>query len=167
LQGLAIPNDGSSVGGSLLALPPSGTAPSAFAVGARTFTPASSGGGTFGLYYSGLTLGELATSVAYVNGLQQNDAQRSNLAAVNRGDASDSITLKVSYFNGTGVALGTPTTVTLAPGQWTQFNQPLQVLSATWGFAKIEKTSGNSRFVAYGVLNDAVTSDGSYIPMSF
>ena len=167
LQGLAIPNDGSSVGGSLLALPPPGTAPSAFAVGARTFTPASSGGGTFGLYYSGLTLGELATSVAYVNGLQQNDAQRSNLAVLNRGDASDSITLKVSYFNGTGVALGTPTTVTLEPGQWTQFNQPLQVLSATWGFAKIEKTSGNSRFVAYGVLNDAVTSDGSYIPMSF
>ena len=167
LQGLAIPNDGSSVGGSLLALLPSGTAPSAFAVGARTFTPASSGGGAFGLYYSGLTLGELATSVAYVNGLQQNDAQRSNLAAVNRGDASDSITLKVSYFDGAGVALGTPTTVTLAPGQWTQFNQPLQVLSATCGFAKIEKTSGNSRFVAYGVLNDAVTSDGSFIPMSF
>jgi hypothetical protein len=57
--------------------------------------------------------------------------------------------------------------VTLAPGQWTQFNQPLAALEATSGFALIQKTSGNSTFVAYGVLNDAVTSDGSYIPMSF
>jgi hypothetical protein len=55
----------------------------------------------------------------------------------------------------------------LAPGQWMQFGQPLQALGATSGYAKIEKTSGNSTFVAYGVLNDAVTSDGSYIPMSF
>jgi hypothetical protein len=105
--------------------------------------------------------------VAYVNGLQQNSAQRSNLALVNRGDASDSITLNVSYFDGTSAALGTPTSVTLAPGQWMQFNQPLQTLGATWGYAMIQKTSGNSSFVAYGVLNDAVTSDGSYIPMSF
>jgi uncharacterized repeat protein (TIGR03803 family) len=166
-QGLAIPNDGSSVGGSLLALPVSGTPPSVFAVGARTFTSASSGGGTFGLYYPGLTLGESATSRAYVNGLQQNSAQRSNVAVVNRGDASDSITLNVTYFDGTGAALGTPTSVTLVPGQWTQFNQPLAALGATSGFALIQKTSGNSTFVTYGVLNDAVTSDGSYIPMSF
>src|ERR1035437_5010146 len=166
-QGLAIPNDGSSVGGSLLALPPSGTQPSAFSVGARTFTPASSGGGTFGVYSPGLTLGVSATSVAYINGLQQNSSQRSNLAVVNRGDASDAITLNVSYFDGTGAALGTPTAVTLASGQWMQFNQPLQTLGATWGYAMIQKTSGNSSFVAYGVLNDAVTSDGSYIPMSF
>jgi uncharacterized repeat protein (TIGR03803 family) len=166
-QRLAIPADGSSVGGSLLALPQSGTPPSAFAVGARTFTPAFSGGGTFGVYYPGLTPGESATSVAYVNGLQQNSAQRSNLALVNRGDASDSITLNVSYFGGIGGALGTPTSVILAPGQWMQFSQPLKALGATSGYARIEKTSGSSRFVAYGVLNDAVTSDGSYIPMSF
>ena len=166
-QGLSIPADGSSVGGALLALPPSGTQPSAFAVGARTFTPASSGGGTFGVYYPGLTLGESATSVAYVNGLQQNSAQRSNLALVNRGDASDPITLTLSYFDATGAALGTPTPVTLTPGQWTQFGQPLAALGATSGYARIEKTSGNSSFVAYGILNNAVTSDGSYIPMSF
>jgi len=166
-QGLAIPNDGSSVGGSLLALPSSGTAPSAFAVGARTFAPASSGGGTFGVYYPGLTLAESANSVAYVNGLQQNSAQRSNLALVNRGDASDSITLTLSYFDGTGAALGTPTVVMLTPGQWMQFGQSLAALGAISGYARIEKTSGNSSFVAYGVLDDAVTSDGSYIPMSF
>jgi hypothetical protein len=114
-----------------------------------------------------------ATSVAYVNGLQQNSSQRSNLALVNcgdpgqEGDFSDSITLNVSYFDGAGAALGTSTPVTLAPGQWMQFDQPLAALGATSGYARIEKTSGNTSFVAYGVLNDAVTSAGSYIPMSF
>lgn len=166
-QGLAIPADGSSVGGSLVVLQPFLDPSAAFAVGARTFTPASSGRGSHGLYYPGLTLGDSARSVAFVNGLQQNSFQRSNLALVNRGDASDSITLSVSYFDGTGAALGTPATVVLAPGQWIQFGQPLGALGATSGFARIEKTSGDSRFVAYGILNDSVTSDGSYIPMSF
>ena len=165
-QGLAIPDDGSSVGGSLLAQVPSDTPPSSFTVGARTFTPAAAGG-TFGLFYSGLKLGECATSAVYVNGLQQNAAQRSNLAVVNRGDAADSITLEVSYFDATGATLGAASTVTLAPGQWTQFNQPLAAFGAASGYARIVKKAGASRFVAYGVLNDAVTSDGSYIPMSF
>ena len=164
--GLAIPDDGSSVGGSLLFQVPSGTPPSLFAVGARTFTPAPSGG-TFGLFYTGLQLGECAWGTAYVKGLQQNAAQRSNLAIVNRGDASDAITLEISYFDGAGSALGAPTSVTLAPGEWMQFNQPLAALGAVSGYAMIRKSSGSSRFVAYGVLNDAVTSDGSYIPMSF
>jgi hypothetical protein len=30
----------------------------------------------------------------------------------------------------------------------------------------VEKLSGNSRFVSYGILNDQHNSDGSYIPMS-
>lgn len=159
-QGLAIPADGSNAGGSLL------VSGSAF-VGARTSTPNPSGGGTFGTYYPSLTAEEWAVSVAYVNGLQQSSSQRSNLAVVNAGDAADAITLSVSYVDGTGAALGTPTSVTLAPGQWMQFNQPLAALGAASGYARIEKTSGGSRFVAYGILNDAVTSDGSYIPMSF
>jgi len=165
-QGLAIPDDGSSVGGALLVSPSFETQFADFTVGARTFTPTSSGG-TFGVYYPALLLGDSAASVAFVNGLQQNASQRSNVAVVNRGDASDSITLHVSFFDGTGAALGAPTEVVLAPGQWTQFTQPLAALGAASGYARIEKTSGGSRFVAYGILNDAVTSDGSYIPMSF
>ena len=55
---------------------------------------------------------------------------------------------------------------TLAPGEWAQFNQPLASRGVAAGSAKIEKLSGASRFVAYGVLNDQTNSDGSYIPMS-
>lgn len=157
-QGLAIPDDGSAVGGSLSANA---------AIGSRTFTPAASGKGSFGTYIPGVAPERWASAIAYVNGLQQNPSQRSNVAVVNCGDASDSITLRVSFFDGTGVPLGTPTQVALAPGQWTQYSQPLAAFGAAFGYARIEKTSGGSRFVAYGILNDAVTSDGSYIPMSF
>jgi hypothetical protein len=162
--GLSIPTSG-PVGGALLVRAPNGTPASSLAVGARTFTNAA-GGGTFGLFYPGLTLGESATALAYVNGLQQNDGQRSNLAIVNRGDAADSITLRVTYYGADGAVLASPDTATLAPGEWKQFNQPLGSREASAGFAKIERLSGSSRWVAYGVLNDQHNSDGSYIPMS-
>jgi hypothetical protein len=165
-QGLSIPNDGSNVGGALFVVPATSTDPSSWSVGARTFTPGPSGG-TFGLYYPGQTLEQATTSLAYVTGLQQNSSQRSNLAVVNWGEAGDSITLSIAYFDGSGAALGTPTTVTLSPGQWTQFNTPLQGTGATSGYARIQQNTGSSSFVAYGVLNDAVSSDGSYIPMKF
>ena len=165
LRNLGLPIPIGSVGGSLLVKAPNGTPASSLAAGARTFTNAA-GGGTFGLFYPGLTLGESATALATVNGLQQNDGQRSNLAIVNRGDASDTIALRVTYYGADGAALLNPDTATLAPGEWRQFNGPLASRGATVGFAKIERLSGSSRWAAYGILNDQHNSDGSYIPMS-
>ncbi|HQQ77894.1 MAG TPA: PKD domain-containing protein [Thermoanaerobaculia bacterium] len=162
--GLQIPSSG-NVGGALRVKAPNGTPASSLAAGARTFTNAA-GGGTFGLFYPGLTHGESATALAYINGLQQNAVQRSNLAVVNRGDAADAITLKVTYFGADGAALADPDTATLAPGEWRQFNQPLGARGALAGFARIERLAGASRWVAYGILNDQHNSDGSYIPMS-
>ncbi len=165
LRSLGLPIPEGSVGGSLLVKAPNGTPASALAAGARTFTNAA-GGGTFGLFYPGLTLSGSATSSATVNGLQQNGGQRSNVAVVNRGDAEDSITLRVTYYGTDGAALPNPDTATLAPGEWRQFNQPLSARGANAGFARVERLSGASRFVAYGVLNDQHNSDGSYIPMT-
>jgi hypothetical protein len=165
LRGLSLPIPTGSVGGSLLIKTPTGTSASDFTAGARTFTTAA-GGGTFGLFYPGLTPGESATERVTVNGLQQNERQRSNLAIVNRGDAGDAITLRVTYFAADGAALADPDAVTLAPGEWRQFNQPLASRGANAGFAKVERLSGSSRWVAYGVLNDQHNSDGSYIPMT-
>jgi hypothetical protein len=162
--GLAIPATG-NVGGALLVTAPGGTPASSLAVGARTFTVAA-GGGTFGLFYPGLTLGESATASAYIDGLQQNAVQRSNLAVVNRGDAGDTITLKITYYGPDGTALPSPDMATLAPGEWKQFNGPLASRGATAGTAKIERLSGSSVWAVYGVLNDQHNSDGSYIPMS-
>jgi len=165
LRNLGLPIPTGSVGGSLLVMAPNGTPASSLAAGARTFTNAG-GGGTFGLFYPGLTLGESATANASVNGLQQNDGQRSNLAIVNRGDAGDTIAMKVTYYGPDGAALSNPDAATLSPGEWRQFNQPLASRGAAAGFAKIERLSGSSRWAAYGVLNDQHNADGSYIPMS-
>ena len=162
-SGIPVPAAGDA-GGSLDLRASKGNA-SSFAAGARTFIGAP-GGGTFGLFYTGLTLAESATSLAYIQGLQQNAAQRSNLAVVNRGDAGDTITLRITYVGPDGASAGAADTKTLAPGEWAQFNQPLASRGVATGSAKIERLSGASRFVAYGVLNDQTNSDGSYIPMS-
>ena len=106
-----------------------------------------------------------ATATAWIHGLQQNGNQRSNVAVVNRGDASDAITLRVTYFDALGNTVGAADMKTLAPGEWAQFNQPLGSRDATAGYARVDKLSGASRFTAYGVLNDQTNSDGSYIPM--
>ena len=165
-QGLPIPGDATSAGGALYVVPPSSTNSGSFVVGARTSTPAPSGG-TFGLYYPGLSLDQSSTSTATIAGLQQNSSQRSNLAVVNWGEASDSITLQITYYDASGTEVGSPTVVKLAPGQWYQDGTPLSSRGATSGYALIQETSGSSSYIAYGVLNDQVTNDGSYIPMSF
>ncbi len=161
--GIPVPAAGDA-GGSLDLRASTGDA-SSFAAGARTFIGAH-GGGTFGLFYTGLTMAESAVSLAFVQGLQQNAAQRSNLAVVNRGDAGDTISLRITYYGPDGSQAGAIDTKTLAPGEWAQFNQPLGLRGVAAGSAKIEKISGASRFVAYGVLNDQTNSDGSYISMS-
>ena len=73
--------------------------------------------------------------------------------------------MRVTFFSAAGALLGAPQTLTLGPGAWAQINAPLSGTGAAAGYAKVEKTSGSSRFAAYGVLNDAATSDGSYLPM--
>jgi hypothetical protein len=163
---LPIVNDGGNVAGSLLVRAASGTPASALGVGARTFVPLAPAG-SYGLFYPGLTAAQCATGTAFVYGLQENAAQRSNLAVVNRGDAADTITLRVTYYRADGSTLGAPVDQPLGPGEWVQFGRPLAALGASAGYASVEKISGDSRFAAYAVLNDNVTSDGSYVAMSF
>ncbi len=163
--GLAIENDGRDVAGSLLFTAPAGFPVDAFAAGARVFAVRAQGG-TFGLFYGASTPDESADEAAFVFGLQQGDGRRSNLAVVNRGGGAGAgaITLRITYFASDGTPLGEPVTRTLAAGEWVQFSQPLRLLGASAGYARIVKTSGSSSFIAYAALNDAITSDGSYIP---
>jgi hypothetical protein len=163
--GLAIPGGDANVAGSLLVRAPAGTAAGDLFAGARTFTGSSVRAGTFGVFYPGLTLAENANGTAWVHGLQQNDAMRSNLAFVNFGDAGP-VTLRVTFYGEAGQALADPEEWTLAPGEWRQLGQPLGARGASAGSARLERVSGSSRFLAYGVLNDAATSDGSYLPMA-
>ncbi len=55
--------------------------------------------------------------------------------------------------------------IDLTPGGFTQVNGILQSygLSLTEGYVRIERIGGSSPFYAYGVINDQVTSDGSFV----
>src|ERR1035441_1819724 len=86
-QGLSIPTDGSVVGTLLATFVGADPSDDPF-IGGRTFT--TGGGGTFGVFYPDSAT---TTTTATLVGLQQNSAQRSNLALVNAGGTS--ITLRV------------------------------------------------------------------------
>ncbi|MBK9090667.1 MAG: hypothetical protein IPL90_17140 [Holophagales bacterium] len=140
---------------------------------ARTTTPNTDAaiGGAFGLFYPAVAKGGGARTSALVPGLSQDDAVRSNLAVVNTGGGSElPITLEARLYDAdTGAAAGSPLTASLAVGDWVQWSRvhalagaPASVKRFT---AVVRRTAGDDTFVAYGVLNDAVTSDGSFQSM--
>ncbi|HYN41951.1 MAG TPA: hypothetical protein VE129_09260, partial [Thermoanaerobaculia bacterium] len=140
---------------------------------ARTTTPNTdtATGGAFGLFYPAVAKGGGARTSALVPGLTQDDGVRSNLAVVNAGGGSElPITLEARLYDAdTGAAAGSPLTVRLAVGDWVQWSRvhalagaPASVKRFT---AVVRRIAGDDTFLAYGVLNDAVTSDGSFQPM--
>lgn len=128
--------------------------------------------GRFGLAFPAQPLGTGATTEAVVYGLQQTSSPgqagtRSNLACVNAGGgAGGDLKLDVTYKDGdTGKDSGTKDTFTLAPFQFDQRSQPLDARGIKNGFATIRRTSGDAQFICYGVLNDNLNGDGSFVPM--
>lgn len=138
---------------------------------ARTLTPNPNHdtGGRFGVGYSAIAWGGGARSSALVPALMEDASSRSNLAVVNAGGGSEGpITLSVQLQDAdTGANTGNPLTVTLIPGEWFQWNRVISLASATTSkaIATVTLVSGDDTFLAYGVLNDAKTSDGSFIRM--
>ncbi len=135
---------------------------------ARTYT-SSPTGGTFGLFYGGPSDLDAAEEEAAVYGLRSVAGEaRSNLAVVHLpGRGTDPIEVSVQVYSAAGVATGDPLVRTLVPGQWTQWNGVLGLAGlpdGSHGYARIRRTSGVGAFAAYGVVNDAKTSDGSYLP---
>jgi len=140
---------------------------------ARTSTPNpdTQAGGTFGLFYPAAARGGGARTSAFVPALTQDATVRSNLAVVHLGGGSDlSIDLRVQLFDAsTGQPVGNVLTLTLQPGDWYQWSNVLSAAGAlattSKAYAVVTRTSGDDTFLAYGVLNDASTSDGSYLAM--
>jgi hypothetical protein len=138
---------------------------------ARTYTTGA-GGGTYGLFNDAPSDLEAAEEKATVYGLRRvSGSFRSNLALAHvpspsRGSAP--IQLSVQVYAANGTASGSPLTATLAPGEWTQFNDVLGLAGlpdGAYGYALVTRTAGAGPFTAYGVVNDMATSDGSYLPM--
>jgi hypothetical protein len=136
------------------------SSPHAAAVSVRT----SFAGG--GVAYGGTEPNPASRQI--VDWLKEDTNDRSNLAIVNAGGPDDGdIRVRATLFSTDPAAPGNLTLpdVILSPGAFRQFNRVLTTsgLNASSGFARIARTDGSAPFLAWGVLNDQVTSDGSIV----
>lgn len=170
-RGAGIGARGASYAGALrveLAGPP----PHRVSVGARTASQAP-GGGQFGLFTPGIGLAGSASTRALLYGLRSDARNRSNVALVSTGGASDGpIDLRLQAYDGKagGAAAGAPRTLRLEPGAWTQLDNFLGTQGVESGWVEITRASGAAPWLAYGVVNDGGnpgerTGDGAYVPM--
>ncbi len=167
LTGLGVPIGNGPAGGTLAVEFSNLSSPSAAAVTVRTATTTPEGEGRAGLAYVGVTPEGLLTGPAFITGLRQNSRDRSNVAVQNAGDAGEgSITLRVTVFSGDLAAPGKSLILpdlALAPGEFHQYNGILKEAGFDNGYAKVERVEGTAPFYAYGVINDQVNSDGSFV----
>ena len=144
---------------------------SGIVIGARTGSEG--GGGQYSVFYNAVPFGEAFTEVAWVEGLQQNQENRSNLALVNTGEVDDSESVfHLEIYDGeTGLLAQTVVTRPVPARSWHQINGILgsYALETRQGYIRIEKVSGENPFLAYGVVNDGGapgerSGDGAYLP---
>ena len=177
-NGYSLAADGSAKLGTLFATFVGAADPLAVYVGSRTSTPNPNRtiGGSFGTFSGAVRTGGASSGDAWIYGLRENAAYRTNLALVHApgtsSGASGPVTLEVQLYDGdSGAPVGAPLVRTLQPGQFSQDNSVLKLTSTgvTNGYARVRLTAGTDRFIAYGIVNDGPstgggTSDGSFLP---
>lgn len=122
--------------------------------------------GRAGLAYPAIPINLGLTGTSFICGLRQNSTDRSNAAFQNLGANGDgSITLQVTAFDGNSAFSQILPPVPLGPGEFLQIGNVLASngLSLTNGYLKVDRTSGTAPYFAYGVINDQVNSDGSFV----
>ena len=156
--GLPIPASGKRIG----TLAVEFAADSAVAVSVRTTTAVPLG--RAGLAYPGVPDQGGFQDPVYLAGLRQTPRDRSNLALQNMGTAAEGpIRLRVTVSSGDA---GDSNSIVfdgirVEPGGFRQFDEVLGGLAN--GYVRVEKTAGAAPFYAYGVINDQVNSDGSFV----
>jgi hypothetical protein len=167
LRNLGLPlAEGEDHGGTLRVHLTGFGSPSEGAAIVRTGTKVAAG--RAGLAYPGVL--RTLDQPAYLCGLRQNGSDRTNVAIQNAGtDLQGSITLRLEiYSSDPGIpAVISPVVLeeTLSPGQ---FKQITGILSSNGvrignGFVRVLRVAGRAPFYAYAVINDQISSDGSYI----
>jgi hypothetical protein len=163
-KGLSIPTGGSQAG-TLLVMFENLSDPSVAGAVARTTssTGAPQPVGAAGLAYTAVDpdLGSTASLTVY--GLRSTSTDRSNLAVYNT--TAEPVTFSVTAFSGDGTgASGVVTAGDTLPGWgWKQYNRILDGVGLTNGWVTVTRTSATGAFGTYGVVNDNVTNDGSFI----
>ena len=144
---------------------------SGIVIGARTGSEG--GGGSYSVFYNAVPDGAAFSQEAWVDGLQQNQENRSNLALVNTGEVNDSPTVfHLEIYDGEkGMLVETVVTKPIPARRWHQINGILGSYApeTRQGYIRIEKVSGENPFLAYGVVNDGRapgqrSGDGAYLP---
>ena len=144
---------------------------SGIVIGARTGSEG--GGGQYSVFYNAVPEGEAFSQEAWVDGLQQNEETRSNLALVNTGEINDSPSVfHLEIYNGeTGMLEETVVTKEIPARGWHQIDWILLRANSETrqGYIRILKVSGENPFLAYGVVNDGRvpgerSGDGAYLP---
>ncbi len=134
--------------------------------------------GQYGVFYTAVPRGQGFTTSAWVDGLQQNEENRSNLALINTGEVDDdAIIFELDIYDGETAARVKTVTMAEEPQVMVPakgFRQINGILGThapgtTQGYVEIRKVSGGNPFLAYGVVNDGGapgerTGDGAYIP---
>jgi len=110
-----------------------------------------------------------ASAVSWIPWLLEDEADRANLAVLNPGSpAEGDVTVRVTVVSTDAASPGSAALgdLTLPPGGFHQWNRVLRAahLAARSGYARLERLSSGGRFDAYAVLNDAVSSDGAFLP---
>lgn len=139
----------------------------AVAATARTLIADPAGLGRYGLAYSATPADALPSGPVWVDGLQQGNGTRSNLALVN--PAATPASFRVEAFDGaTGAKAGESTEV-IAPLGFYQIGRVLSTLApgVAQGYARVTPLSGTP-YLSYGVLNDGEvpgerTGDGAFV----
>ena len=144
---------------------------SGIAIGARTGSEGAVG--SYGVFYNAVPYGAAFGASAWIDALQQNEVNRSNLALVNTGeiDGSESIFSLEIYDGETGLLDATVTTEAVPARGWHQIDSILRnhTLGTRQGYVRVRKISGKNPFLAYGVVNDGGapgqrSGDGAYVP---
>ncbi|MDE2666160.1 MAG: S8 family serine peptidase [Acidobacteriota bacterium] len=176
-----VPAGRGGLAGALFATVKSGDM-SGIVIGART-SSSDGRGGQYGVFYNAVPDGAAVTGSAWIDALQQNEENRSNLALVNTGEVDDSPSLfEIDIYDGeTGMLVRTVSMdnvrpedangIRLAARRWHQINGILSKYTrgTTQGYVRVRRISGNNPFLAYGVVNDGGapgqrSGDGAYVP---
>ncbi len=165
VKGVPLPDSGNRVGTLRVAFAGLSSA-SAAVVTVRTATPVPPGApaGRAGLAYSGVPVGQLLAGTAYLCALRESASDRTNVAIQNGGAAADGdVRLRVTFLSGDGSSVTGSVEQTLSPGDFHQYRLTDIAPAAANGYVRVERVSGSAPYYAYAVINDNVTSDGSFI----
>ncbi len=125
--------------------------------------------GGAGVAYPGIPLADALRGTSIVGWLREDARDRTNLALVNVGAVEDGdVVLRVTLTSTDDASHGRSVTlpdVVLHPGGFFQTNRVLSTsdLGSVTAVARIERLSGQAPYLAYAVVNDEVTSDGSIV----